>query len=750
MLERPRGGPFEAGVDKIFTIYFAIWMLRQLFPVLFLALLCHTYSSKLIANECVYGENSVATGTEPYWVEISFWQSSDITTGGVVDTSVPDSEVLAPRITLEYSWSSPEDCWVWWRTVAGQAELRLNVVHQLMLIKDEQTGVATLGFTQNSETCCDEFNGDGEEKTYYTNILEIDPSTSQTGNVLYGAVTDFRMPVTELQSIGDQTTDADSTLTFTASAVDANSGSDWATGIPAAHLSYALDQNSVDLGATISDDGQFSWTPSAADIGDHTVTVTVTNDLDTSTDSETFTISVLLESIVGKQFEYQPDGVSLTVPIQESYAEAAEAFFGFSDSLLGKTEYSYADGVITLLGYDEEIRLSFTDQSSGTYQFAALEGDSFVVDETGTFTILETPSLAEISVSDWQRTEAFDVDSPLDPSYWNIWRRSQDAVIIENGDLNFVFDPAVADDDLESELMYGRSLSLAESWQIVLEDVYADGSLGWFNFELDLAVEEFGFDCGLGFGVEADGRRVYVWLDHAQSEEDGLYAYVSEGDDSLLASSAVNLRVRHNADSREMLFEYQAVGAGEWSEFARFNLQTGAFSDDGVQVDAGSGEVLADTLRMSMELDVDSGASTESGDLVISGIQIAVYEPVSDSDSDGLSDEDEVNLHGSDPNQYDSSGDGFSDARLVELGADPTVSYSASEFAQLVLDQTQELRIGAEIVTVENSKATLQIVLEESADLISWSERETIPVEVELQAEETAKFFRYAMQGDSE
>ena len=166
MLERPRGGPFEAGVDKIFTIYFAIWMLRQLFPVLFLALLCHTYSSKLIANECVYGENSVATGTEPYWVEISFWQSSDITTGGVVDTSVPDSEVLAPRITLEYSWSSPEDCWVWWRTVAGQAELRLNVVHQLMLIKDEQTGVATLGFTQNSETCCDEVNGDGEEKLY--------------------------------------------------------------------------------------------------------------------------------------------------------------------------------------------------------------------------------------------------------------------------------------------------------------------------------------------------------------------------------------------------------------------------------------------------------------------------------------------------------------------------------------------------------------------------------------------------------
>jgi hypothetical protein len=559
------------------------------------------------------------------------------------------------------------------------------------------------------------------------------------------------MPVMELQSIGDQTTDADSTLTFTAAAVDANSGSDWEAGIPAAYLSYALDQNSVDLGATISDDGQFSWTPSAADIGDHTVTVTVTNDLDTSTDSETFTISVLLQSIAGKQFEYQPDGVSLSVPIQESYAEAGDAFFGFSDSLLGKTEYAYADGVITLVGYDEEIRLSFTDQSSGTYQFVELEGDSWVVDETGTFTILETPSLAEISVSDWQRTEAFDVDRPLDPSYWNIWRRSQDAVIIENGDLNFVFDPAVADDDLESELMYGRSLSLAESWQIVLEDVYADGSLGWFNFELDLAVEEFGFDCGLGFGVGEDGRRVYVWLDHEQSDEDGLYAYVSEGDDAQWVSSAVNLRVRHNGDSREMLFEYQVVGAGEWSEFARFNLQTGAFSDDGVQVDAGSGEVLADTLRMSMELDVDSGASTGSGDLVISGIEIAVYEPVSDadSDSDGLSDEDEA-LHGSDPNQYDTSGDGFSDARLVELGADPTVSYSASEFAQLVLDQTQELRIGAEIVTVENNQATLQIVLEESADLINWSERETIPVEVELQAEETAKFFRYAMKGDSE
>jgi hypothetical protein len=745
MLERPRGGPSEAGVDKRFTIYFAIWMSRQLFPVLFLALLCHTYSSKLIANECAYGENSVATGTEPYWVEISFWQSSEITTGDDVDTSVPDS--LAPHQTLEYSWSSPEECWVWWRQVSGQAELRLNVVHQLMLINDEQTGVATLGFTQNSQTCCNEFSTDGTDKTYHSNILEMDPSTSQTGNVLYGAVTDFRMPVTELQLIGDRFINTETTLAFTVSAVDANSDSDWAEGIPAAHLSYALDQDSVDLGATISDDGQFSWTPSAAAIGNHTVTVTVTNDLDTSTDSETFTISVLLESIVGKQFEYQPDDASLSVPFQELYGEDGYVSIGFSGSVIERAPYSIAEGAISLPNFNEEIRLSFTDQSSGTYQFAELEGDSLVVDETGTFTILEAPSLEEISVSDWQRTEAF--DSPLNPNYWNIWRRSQDAVTTENGDLNFVFEDAGAD-DLEAEVMYGRTLPLDDSWQVVLEDVYADSSLDWFNVELDLAVEEAGFECGLGFGLEDDVLRVYVWCD-GDFTEGGFYAYVSASNDDQLASSgAVNLRVRYDSVSRDMLFEYQAVEVGDWTEFARLNLETGAFTDDGEQVDAGSGEVLSDTLRMSMEIDVDSGAATDIGNLVISGIEIEVYEPVSDSDFDGLSDEDEVNLHGSDPNQYDTSGDGFSDGLLVEVGADPTLSYSASIFAQLVLDQTQELRIGAEIVTVENNKATLQIVLEESADLISWSERETIPVEVELQAEETAKFFRYAMQGDSE
>jgi sulfatase modifying factor 1 len=119
-----------------------------------------------------------------------------------------------------------------------------------------------------------------------------------------------------------------------------------------------------------------------------------------------------------------------------------------------------------------------------------------------------------------------------------------------------------------------------------------------------------------------------------------------------------------------------------------------------------------------------------------------------DADEDGLSYYDEVIVHGSDPNNPDSSGDGYGDGVIVGLGLDPVDDFSG--FAQLVREETQDLRIGAEIASVADGEATLQIVLEESDDLSSWSERETIDVVVPLQAGESTKFFRYAMKGSGE
>ena len=90
-----------------------------------------------------------------------------------------------------------------------------------------------------------------------------------------------------LAAIGNQSANEGATLTFTASATDAD--------LPSQTLTYSLDVASLALGMTInSSTGVFSWTPSEAQGGlTPSVTVTVTdNGTGNLTDSETFTITV--------------------------------------------------------------------------------------------------------------------------------------------------------------------------------------------------------------------------------------------------------------------------------------------------------------------------------------------------------------------------------------------------------------------------------------------------------------------------
>ena len=90
-----------------------------------------------------------------------------------------------------------------------------------------------------------------------------------------------------LTAIGNQSVNEGATLSFTASATDAD--------LPAQTLTYSLDAASLALGMTInSSTGVFSWTPSEAQGGlTPSVTITVTdNGTGNLTDSETFTITV--------------------------------------------------------------------------------------------------------------------------------------------------------------------------------------------------------------------------------------------------------------------------------------------------------------------------------------------------------------------------------------------------------------------------------------------------------------------------
>ena len=90
----------------------------------------------------------------------------------------------------------------------------------------------------------------------------------------------------ELAAIGDQSVDEGSLLTFTAAATDADS--------PANILSFSLDVGAPD-GATIDPNtGEFRWRPpGGTSLGDHSVTVRVSDDSAPSLDDfETITITV--------------------------------------------------------------------------------------------------------------------------------------------------------------------------------------------------------------------------------------------------------------------------------------------------------------------------------------------------------------------------------------------------------------------------------------------------------------------------
>lgn len=114
-----------------------------------------------------------------------------------------------------------------------------------------------------------------------------------------------------------------------------------------------------------------------------------------------------------------------------------------------------------------------------------------------------------------------------------------------------------------------------------------------------------------------------------------------------------------------------------------------------------------------------------------------------DTDGDGLSDYDELETHGTQPTLTDSNGDGFGDGVIFNAGLSLSSDYSA--LSQDLLSRQKDLRIGSKISSVANDIATLQVVLQESEDLDSWTERQTIDLSVPLQNGETTKFFRYKM-----
>ena len=124
----------------------------------------------------------------------------------------------------------------------------------------------------------------GTKSSYRVNVTASGSNVFESGNnwrILNVTVTEgVTNAVPELNSIGSQSVSELQSLTFTATATDANSGDT---------LTFSL-TGTPPTGATITDDGVFTWTPTESQDGDHTITVQVTDG--SLTDSETLTVTV--------------------------------------------------------------------------------------------------------------------------------------------------------------------------------------------------------------------------------------------------------------------------------------------------------------------------------------------------------------------------------------------------------------------------------------------------------------------------
>ena len=90
----------------------------------------------------------------------------------------------------------------------------------------------------------------------------------------------------------------------------------------------------------------------------------------------------------------------------------------------------------------------------------------------------------------------------------------------------------------------------------------------------------------------------------------------------------MSLRITHNANSRELRFEYKPGEASTWEELARLNLETGAFESIYNSYGEGfSGQLVNPTDRLYLEIEAESNQVTALGDLKIGGIEIGSYTP---------------------------------------------------------------------------------------------------------------------------
>ena len=225
-----------------------------------------------------------------------------------------------------------------------------------------------------------------------------------------------------------------------------------------------------------------------------------------------------------------------------------------------------------------------------------------------------------------------------------------------------------------------------------------------------------------------------------------------------------------NEDQFESLTKFY-VGDTEVTDRFTYTAGTGSFTgslenpapdadEDGISDDD---EIANGTDPNSNDTDGDGlldGVETNTGTYV-SATNTGTSPILQDSDGDGLRDDYETATGvyvsatdtGTNPNLDDSDSDGMSDYLEVQyLGLNPNVGNSTliselpSTGGGLTEQDLIDLRVGSKLASIANDQATLQVIIEQSTDLGSWSTLQTEDVTVAAPAGTDKQFFRYRMQ----
>ena len=354
-------------------------------------------------------------------------------------------------------------------------------------------------------------------------------------------------------------------------------------------------------------------------------------------------------------------------------------------------------------------------------------------------------------------------------------RAGQDASVTLNGTVNTKFDPDSTamqyigeDGTLNGEIQLNGSdqmtvagsvngrFSINQTAQVIIEataNIRSNSPSSWiFNTP------------SVQWNVGADGSVGTLRTNHNETSSDaydGVWRY-SNGDvdvvvdltDCEVYGSSITLQLVSGIEN-ESTFADNVT-------FLYDGAEVTGFTWDG----AGSGSFSGTLANPAPDADNDGVADVDDA---------FPNDPNETADSDGDSVGDNADAFPNDPNEtVDTDGDSVGDNSDQHNGLDDTVINNALGIAtadgkinlsawlatnSYIVDdgssggtsgyteqQLIDLRVGSQLASIDNDQATLQVVIEQSADLISWSPLKTENVTVDAPAGTPKLFFRYRMQ----